>query len=75
VVLHEVLQLDGKDFLERPRKVIGPFKGSVYPEGIRTICSMGEITLVDGLRTLSSDQLAASDRRKRERSKERSRKR
>jgi hypothetical protein len=75
VVLHEVLQLDGKDFLERPRKVIGPFKGSVYPEGIRTICSMGEITLVDGLRRLSSDQLAASDRRKRERSKERSRKR
>lgn len=74
VVLNEVLKFDPSAFLERSGNVIGAFKGSVYPEGIRTVCAAGEITLVDGSRSLTDEQVAASGRRRKQRRKERSKK-
>ena len=72
VVLHEVLILNEQDFQERAHTWIGPLKGSQYPAGVRTISSLGDITLVDGCRQMTPSHVRSAEARGRERKRSRS---
>jgi hypothetical protein len=48
VVLNEVKQLDCNGFHEEPLRRLGPEKD--YPNGLHSICSAGEMTIIDGKR-------------------------
>jgi hypothetical protein len=74
VVFHEVLRLDEEGFEERAHTSIGPFKGGQYPNGVRTISSFGDLTMVDGCRKVTSLDTSKAKERSRERRKARSRK-
>jgi hypothetical protein len=50
VILNHVTRLTPTEFEETPGKRITGIRGSVYGGGIRTLCAMGEVTLIDGLR-------------------------
>ncbi|MBP7450666.1 MAG: hypothetical protein KA817_11550 [Flavobacteriales bacterium] len=74
VVIHEVLVLNENDFQERAHTWIGPFKGSQYPAGVLTISAMGDVTMVDGCRTVTRSHVRTAKDRSRERKKARSNK-
>jgi hypothetical protein len=50
VVLNRVIRLTTNEFEEEPGKRIEGFRGTIYGKGIRTVCAMGDITLIDGSR-------------------------
>lgn len=50
VILNKVEVLTPDEFLETPFKRIDGFRGTVYGNGVRTLCAMGDITLIDGVR-------------------------
>lgn len=50
VAFNQVKVLTTKDFSEEIGKVIEGFKGTIYGKGIRTLCAMGDLTLIDGSR-------------------------
>jgi len=50
VTLNRVKRLSTTEFEEEVVKRIQGFPGTVYAKGIRTMCAMGDITLIDGLR-------------------------
>jgi hypothetical protein len=49
IVLNRVMKLTRAEFMEEKVTVIEPFNGP-YPDGIHTISSVGDITLIDGKR-------------------------
>ena len=50
VTLNRITTLTTKEFKEEVGKRIEGFPGTAYAKGIRTLCAMGDITLIDGLR-------------------------
>ncbi|HQV76222.1 MAG TPA: hypothetical protein PLE78_12075 [Flavobacteriales bacterium] len=50
VTLNRVKRLSTTEFEEEVVRRIEGFPGTVYAKGIRTMCAMGDITLIDGLR-------------------------
>lgn len=51
VVLNRIDTLTPELFAETTVKRLEPFRGTTYGHGVRTLCAMGPITLVDGLRS------------------------
>ena len=51
VVINRILTLTPDLFAEEPAKRMESFRGTQYGHGVRTLCAMGPITLVDGLRS------------------------
>ena len=65
VALMRVLELSPTSFREELVKTIGPLKGSAWSHGMGTLSAVGDLTLVDGKRPMSSRKAApARDRRK-----------
>ena len=58
VVLNRIDELTPQRFREVPMKRFAGFRGTTYGHGVRTLCAMGNITLVDGVR----DPLAVAAR-------------
>jgi len=50
VVLNHVDRLSPAEFRETPARHMPYFLGTTHAHGVRTVCAMGEVTLVDGLR-------------------------
>lgn len=71
VVLNRVLSLSPDTFAEEPGRMLEGFKSTAYGRGVRTLCAMGEVTLVDGLRSpvLSAAKANAGRSKHRKRSK------
>ncbi|MCB0769629.1 MAG: hypothetical protein KDC00_04405 [Flavobacteriales bacterium] len=71
VVLNRVIRLTTTEFEEEPGKRINGFRGTIYGKGIRTMCSMGDITLIDGSRGGAPDKHSerSSERRQKGRHK------
>lgn len=66
VVIQRVLQLNPDIFREETVRRLDGFSATAYGQGVRTISAMGDITLVDGLRSpVLSAQRANASRRKR----------
>lgn len=74
VVLNKVLLLTPDEFQEEPGRRIDGFSATSYGRGVRTICAMGDVTLVDGLRSpiLSASKANASRSSKRRSAKQKS---
>ena len=74
VVLNKVSVLTPDAFKEEPGRRIDGFPATSYGRGVRTICAMGDVTLVDGLRSpvISASKANASRSGKRRSSKHRS---
>lgn len=73
VWINRVDLLDPQLFLETPVRRIDGFAATAYGRGVRTISSMGEVTLVDGLRSpvLSGSRANAKRGRSKRRSEQR----
>jgi len=56
VTLNRVNILSTTEFEEEVGKRIEGFPGTVYAKGIRTMCAMGDITLIDGLRGVGAEK-------------------
>lgn len=71
VVLNKVLSLSPDTFAEEPGRMLEGFTSTAYGRGVRTLCAMGEVTLVDGLRSpvLSASKANAGRSKRRKRSK------
>lgn len=71
VVLNKLLSLSPEAFAEEPGRMLEGFTSTAYGRGVRTLCAMGEVTLVDGLRSpvLSASKANASRSKHRKRSK------
>ena len=54
IVINKILKLSPDDFEEQEYKTISPKKNSKYSDGLHTISSVGNFTLVDGLRNYRS---------------------
>lgn len=52
VVLNRVTELSLERFAEEEVRSLHGFRGTYYPHGIRTICGMGELTIIDGYRAM-----------------------
>ncbi len=50
VIFNRIVQLSPTTFHEEPGRTLTGFAGSIYGNGVSTICAMGDITIVDGLR-------------------------
>ena len=50
VIFNRIVQLSPTTFQEEPGRTLTGFAGSIYGNGVSTICAMGDITIVDGLR-------------------------
>lgn len=50
VIFNRINVLDTERFHEEPMHTFAGFPGTNYPNGIRTVCALGNITLIDGLR-------------------------
>lgn len=75
IVLNKVVELSPDRFREEPSRRIESFGYTAYGEAVRTLCAMGDQTLVDGLRSpvLRASKANGSRRSGRERSKRKSR--
>lgn len=73
VWINRIDQLDPQIFLETPVRRIDGFAATAYGRGVRTISAMGDVTLVDGLRSpvLSGSRANAKRGRSKHRSKQR----
>jgi hypothetical protein len=71
VVLNRVTRLDTYGFAEEAVRRIDGFSATTYGRGVRTLSAMGDVTLVDGLRSpiLTAKQANGSRGKKRHRSK------
>ncbi len=70
VVIHRVDMLAPDLFAETPHRTVEAFTNSAYGRGVRTLCAMGDVTLVDGLRSpLLAASKANAGRSKRKRSR------
>lgn len=70
VVIHRVDALSPDLFAETPHRTVEAFYNSAYGRGVRTLCAMGDVTLVDGLRSpllAASEANASRSKRKRSR--------
>ncbi len=70
VVIHRVDALAPDRFAETPHRTVEAFANSAYGRGVRTVCAMGDVTLVDGLRSpllAASEANASRSKRKRSR--------
>lgn len=61
VILNRVTKLDPDGFSEEPFRTIHGFRGTYYANGIRSICGMGDITLIDGYRAVAEKRKARSE--------------
>lgn len=52
VVINRVTRLTPSEFDEEPVAVVEPYDESPYPEGVHTLSSVGDVTLIDGFRTV-----------------------
>lgn len=68
VALMRVLELDPVSFREELVRTIGPLKGSAWSHGTSTLSAVGDLTLVDGMRPVSSRPRAAESKRRGSRS-------
>jgi hypothetical protein len=50
ILLNKVSRLTPTEFEEYPAVVIEPYANELYPEGLHTVSSVGDITLIDGKR-------------------------
>lgn len=50
IIFNRVVELTPTTFHEEAGRVLNGFEGTQYGDGIRTVCAMGDLTLVDGLR-------------------------
>ncbi|MBK9177048.1 MAG: hypothetical protein IPM46_12105 [Flavobacteriales bacterium] len=69
VWINRVLHLDPNLFMEEPVRRIAGFPATAYGMGVRTISTMGDMTLVDGLLSPLLAGTRANARRGRQRSK------
>jgi hypothetical protein len=51
-VLNRVLRLTPDDFEEEPVARVEPDSRGPYPDGLHTLCSVGNLTIVDGKRSV-----------------------
>ncbi|MEO8591125.1 MAG: hypothetical protein ABI432_17235 [Flavobacteriales bacterium] len=67
VVLNRIVILTPDLYVEETVRRIEAFRGTTYGRGLRTLCAMGPITLVDGLRSpiVSADKATTSRSKKR----------
>ncbi len=63
VAFMRVLELTPTSFREELVKTIGPLKGSAWSYGMGTVSAVGDLTLVDGKRPMSSGGASARPRR------------
>lgn len=70
IVFNKVLELTPEHFQEEPKRTMAGFPGTFYADGIRTVCALGDITLVDGLRTAADDREPAESERSSRRSED-----
>lgn len=59
IIFNRVTELTPERFKEEPVRTFNGFVGSTYPDGIRTVCALGDVTLVDGLRLGADDRETA----------------
>jgi len=52
VVLNRIIRLTPTEFEEEPVRVVKPYPNSPYPDGLHTISSVGDITIIDGKRRI-----------------------
>ncbi len=73
VVFNKVTALSPSRFAEEPGRLFDGFTNTAYGLGVRTLCAMGDVTLVDGLRSpvLSASEANASRSKRRKTSKKR----
>jgi len=64
VALNRVMELAPDRFREETVKFVGPLKGTDYPDGLHTLCAMGDLTLIDGKRTVTVPERAKAARRR-----------
>ncbi len=64
VVLHRVLELSPSAFREEAVRTVGPVVNSSYAKGLHTVSAVGDVTLVDGKRTLRVKDQAARERKR-----------
>jgi hypothetical protein len=50
VVINRVTRLTPTEFEEEPAAVVAPFADTPYPNGVHTLSSMGDVTIVDAKR-------------------------
>ncbi len=55
IVINKVLKISPMEFLEKPILTINPNSNAL--NGVHTLSSFGEITLIDGVRSIGRDQL------------------
>ncbi len=68
IAMNKVLRLTPTAFDESVEKFIGPMKGTKYDQGMHTVSSVGDITLIDGKRYVTvKDQHKRQMRRKMDR--------
>ncbi len=63
IALMRVLELSPIAYREEWVKTIGPLKGSAWSLGLGTVSAVGDITLVDGLRSVQSKKTGSGSRR------------
>lgn len=52
IAIKRIVRLDSEGFQEETVKLVAPIQGSTWSYGIRTLCSVGDVTLVDGRRAV-----------------------
>jgi len=67
VILAQVEDLTPTSFREKTGKRVAGFWGSVYGHGVRTLSTMGDITLIDGVRLANRPKSATEPKQPRER--------
>ncbi len=63
VVIHRVMELTTSRFREVPMRSVGPFRNSQYPDGTRTVTAIDGVTLVDGMRHMTSRHVQQAKQR------------
>ncbi|MGE3962779.1 MAG: hypothetical protein AB7I09_01625 [Planctomycetota bacterium] len=51
VVIHEIERLSPTEYRERPVQRVAPDRRGPYPHGLHTLSAVGDVTLIDGLRS------------------------
>ncbi|MBL7982368.1 MAG: hypothetical protein JNL52_11240 [Flavobacteriales bacterium] len=67
IVIQAIDELSPERFVEHTFRQVPLYHGTAYPHGTRTLCAMGDVTLVDGLR-LSGNKAPQKPSLKRQRS-------
>lgn len=51
VIINRVIELTPTSFVEEPASIVSPLADSPYPDGLHTISSVGEVTVIDAKKT------------------------